>query len=237
MRTRNFIGLIMLVLALMVASTPELLTPAAKGAEAVLAKANMPGFTEQRVTTKPADGVSAAEPVDPVLEIKGHAVEEDSDLRDRYSTSEREMNSSGRLNEGRGRRTLPGQQAVADPFENPAELQDGVLLDNGGCPVFSEGSNVAAIWADADRRALYESKAAAADDPAGCAKVLTSRRAEADAMNAWKLPGDRRDTAATLRGRTGTVALMTTMAQLYEDVFGDMSTYETTAQDTRTATE
>ncbi|MCW2955704.1 MAG: hypothetical protein JWO69_573 [Thermoleophilia bacterium] len=240
MRTRTFIGLIILVIALMVASTPALLTPASRGIEVGLAQAGVPGF-DQAAAAKDATATERTAPIDPIedrLMLSGH-VRVDNDLRDDFSETERAANHGGRLLGGAGRTRLPGELDTSSATDQPIEFQDGVLLDNAGCPVFRQGTDVAALWANADLRQRYEDRAANADDPADCRSVLAARRDAAldgAAASEWTLRGDRRDTAATLRGTSEQVAMTIAMGELYEEMFGEMATYTNIAKAAREET-
>ena len=174
MRTRTFLGLILLVAALLVSATPALLTPASRGVEQLAARAGVPGVQVPERATQRADG-AAATPVESSLELKGY-VAEGTDLRDQFRVGERSANHSRRLLDGRGRTLLPGERRGSEVDAPPYSSDEGILLDAEGCPVFRPETDVAKLWKNPDSRQLYVDRAASADDPAACRTMLDERR-------------------------------------------------------------
>ncbi len=224
MRTRTFIGLIMLVAALIVASTPALLEPTAKGVERLGVEA---GFVEDQkalakeraAAQKKAQKESGA--ADEKLELKGFAVEEDGDLRDTKEVGARNANERGRLPAGNQRVLLPGQKPGTDAYSPPFAAEDGVLLDIDGCPTFRPEADVAAMMADEDTRTKYANKVASADDAAACETVLNERIAIATASNEdINLPGDRRHYASMARSDSERMFLEYRRISMLADVLG-----------------
>lgn len=135
----SFIGLILLIAALLVASVPQLLTPTADGVERLAVRTGMLDEERppKRTRSEPEDEQPApGKLADPALTLRGHAVEEDGDLRDTVEVAERAATSRGRLAAGTTRRPLPGALVEADRALPPASIEDGVLLDVAGCPMF-----------------------------------------------------------------------------------------------------
>ena len=234
MRTRTFIGLILLVIALMVASTPALLTPASKGVDSLLTEAGTPGF-EKPVTTKAKKTKIKSTPG--YLELKGH-VDSGKSLTDIYSTTERGSNQTGRLEMGSSRAPLPGQLEGTDAYDDPIAYNDKgeplPRLDKDKCPKFQPGDDVAAIWANADQKAALEALVAASADPATCTKTLAARRAQAlAAADDWDLPGDRRTVMGLTQGSTESYALGGEFLLMFEDMFGDLGDLFDAAKATR----
>jgi hypothetical protein len=192
MRTRTFLGLILLVAALIVASTPALLQPAATGVERLAVEAGVlddqAKLAKERSARAEERGGSAAD-VEERLELKGFSVEEDGDLRDTKAVGEREVNERGRLEAGASRTLMPGQKPGTDAFSPPFAAEDGVLLDIDGCPVFRPEADVAALIANDEVLKLYQGKVAEADDVAACRAVFEERVAIATATEDDALRG------------------------------------------------
>lgn len=188
MRTRTFLGLILLVAALIVASTPALLTPTADGVERLAIEAGMlqdPKVVarkheqEQKAREK-ASGVE----VENRLEIKGFTEEQDGDLRDTRPIGDRDVAARGRLESGRQRLLMPGQKPGTDAYSPPFAVEDGVLLDIDGCPVFRPEADVAAMMANPDIKTRYDGKVTTSNDAAACRAVFDQRVAIATADSA-----------------------------------------------------
>lgn len=220
MRISSFIGLILLVVALMVASTPALLTPASRGAERALIE--LGAIKEQDRDAKPepaTDEAKAAEPVPSQLAFRGHQVEEDGDLRDLVAATERAGYQGGRLEAGNRRLPLPGQPASRDAAAlPPVTTENGFVLDATGCPQFDPSADVAAIMADPGLSERYVAKAADADDPEACRALL--ERLAADASGDGALPGDRRGTAERVRSGSERLLLEVYRVQLLAELMG-----------------
>ncbi len=185
MRTRTFLGLILLVAALMVASTPALLTPTANGVERLAIDAGV--LDDQKVLAKERERrqeqreQDSGMEVEGRLEIKGFVEEQDGDLRDTRPVGDREVNGRGRLEAGSQRLMLPGQKPGTDAYSPPFAVEDGVLLDIDGCPVFRPEANVAAMMADPDTKTRYDGKVTTSNDAAACRVVFDQRVAIATA--------------------------------------------------------
>lgn len=181
MRTRTFLGLIILVAALMVASIPALLAPTARGVEHLAVEAGMledPVAIEKQRRKEQAKREAArgaSGDVEDSLEIKGFTVEEDGDLRDTKTNGARDSNERGRLEAGASRALMPGQRPGTDAYSPPFASQDGVLLDIDGCPVFRPEADVAALMANTESEQRYADKVASADDPADCRTIFAER--------------------------------------------------------------
>lgn len=186
MRTRTFLGLILLVAALMVASTPALLTPASAGIERLAVDVGMlpnkAAIAKAERKQQKAREKELGTTVDPRLELKGFTREEDGDMRDTQPVGEREINVRGRLASGSQRLGLPGERPGRDAYSPPFAAEDGVLLDIDGCPVFRPDADVATMLADPTTQKLYADKVASADDAAYCQAVFQERIAVATAV-------------------------------------------------------
>jgi hypothetical protein len=181
MRTRTFIGMILLILVLMVASTPALLDVVAIGVQKAAVRVGLPGVpapatAAKKPSTKAATGAGT---VSARLELKGYLVGK-PDLRDSYSTAERAAIESNRLGSGAHRQLLSNQLKDSTLKSDPIPGVNGVLLDSVGCPRFAVGDDVVALMADPTIAANYNAKVAAADDPAGCSTAFAARVAAAD---------------------------------------------------------
>lgn len=214
MHARTFIGLILLIAALFVASVPELLDPTARGVEKAAIQV---GFLKQATppgSSGPKDATSTQDPVDKRLALRGYVLEEDGDLRDTVDPLDRESQGARRLRAGSSRTLMPDQ--VADPAADipPASSEDGVLLDITGCPLFRPDTDVAMLLANPELQALYAGKVSGADDPAACEVVLQERIATATARATTPALGatTARDRAAIRRG--GTAAMIIGLGEI-----------------------
>ncbi len=185
MRTRTFLGLILLVAALIVASTPALLTPTAKGVEHLAVQAGVlddhAQLAKDRRKAQEQREEDSGVKVEDRLELKGFIEEKDGDLRDTKPVGDREVNERGRLEMGATRVALPGQKPGTDAYSAPFAAEDGVLLDIDGCPVFRPEADVAAMMANPDTKTLYDGKVTTADDAAACRTIFDERVALATA--------------------------------------------------------
>ena len=193
MRTRTFLGLILLVAALIVASTPALLTPTANGVEQLAIEAGVledqKALAKERAKAQEEREKERGVAVEDRLEIKGFVEEQDGDLRDTKPVGDREVNERGRLEAGSARLMLPGQKPGTDAYSPPFAAEDGVLLDIDGCPVFRPEANVAAMMADPDTKTLYDGKVTTSDDAAACRVVFDERVAIATADDSGEPSG------------------------------------------------
>jgi hypothetical protein len=218
MRTRAFIGLILLVAAMMVATIPALLTPASGGIERVLVLAGLlddPEYEAAKERKRDAEQ-SSDEQVDGRLELKGFEVTEEGDLRDTTPVGERDANQRGRLETGSRRTLLPGQAASTDAYDAPLTDPENLLLDANGCPMFRPGTDVPALLNDPETNQRYADRAASADDPADCALVLQARvdAATAAAEATDELPGTRRQRGSLRRGGLHAQVIVLTELQM-----------------------
>ncbi|MCW2974640.1 MAG: hypothetical protein JWN72_2913 [Thermoleophilia bacterium] len=184
MRTRTFIGMIILILALIVASTPPLLDVVSKGVQAGAHKAGVPGVDAVAAapdSRKPAKAAGGT--VDPRLELKGYT-QTGADLRDGYSTAERAATQGYRLATGTHRQLMPGQLSEATAASPPLTGAEGVLLDSDGCPLLRPGADSTQVLATPEAKQLYADKVASADDPASCRATFTARTTAADPSKA-----------------------------------------------------
>lgn len=222
MRSSSFIGLVFLVIALVVASTPALLTPTAEGVEGALVKLGWAEEAkEQRTAADGGEDGKAAAPIDPQLTFKGHVVEEDGDLRDLSPVSERTSNRRGRLEAGSRRLLVPGQRTRGDAYAlPPATAEEGVLLDATGCPHFDPSTDVAALMRDPAVAARYAGRVGNADDPAACRALLDARIAADDPDRVRPLAGDRRLTAASIRSDNERLLMEVYRVQLFAQMLG-----------------
>lgn len=226
LRTRTFLGMVVLVIMLMVASTPALLDPTAERLQSAAAQAGVPNISApgeaaraeakaRAKAKKQAEQEGTA--IEAALALRGRTVEADGSLRDQYDPNARTTGS--RLAIGSHRTVLADGAA---PVKTPPPLEDGVLLDRTGCPQFSSDQDVATLWADPVSRARYEAKVASADDPAGCSTLFTQRRDEATGADVrTMLPGDARDAASLRRGRTADVGFLLTYQRMLETMLPD----------------
>lgn len=203
MRTRTFLGLILLVAALIVASTPALLTPTANGVERLAVEAGV--LEDQSQLQKEREQARAKREqdsdvtVDERLEIKGFEQEKDGDLRDTKAVGERDVNLRGRLEDGSQRVLMPGEKPGTDAYSPPFAAEDGVLLDIDGCPVFRPEADVAAMMADPDTKTRYDGKVTTSNDAAACRAVFDQRVALATADGADAPSGAMARRAAGIR--------------------------------------
>lgn len=223
MKTRSFIGLLLLVIALVVVASPSVLEPAAGGLDRAATTLGIPAAKTPKdpsVPTAPTDG-SNFDPKAKDVEVAPRAMivkgydEGDPDLRDRFQAADRDPAGRGRLVAGQSRLPLPGQEGGSDLLLPPTTAEGGVLLDVTGCPVFAPGADVAAMMADPDTIVRYEERVANADDAALCGPLF-DQRVEA-AINPTASPaGDmttraaQRDVAASIR--TGGLAVVSLTA-------------------------
>lgn len=207
MRTRAFIGLILLVAALMVATVPALLAPASAGIERAIVLTGLirdPGYEAAMDRKRDAER-SLDVQLDKRLEIKGFVVIEDGVLRDTTPLGARDSNQRGRLDAGSRRTLLPGQPASTDAYDVPLTDPENLFLDVNGCPMFHPGADVLAILNDPETNQRYADWAASADDPDDCTLVLQARvdaatAAVTAAKAADKLPDARREQNSLRRG-------------------------------------
>ncbi len=224
MRTRSFIGLILLVALLMVATIPVLLEPATAGVERLFVRAGWKVAEEERKLDAAND---ADQPVDATLMLKGHELQESGDLRDTATTTERASNQTGRLADGARRAGLPGMLEDQNAYSRPPVLaQDGVLLDITGCPVFAERDDVAAMFLDPEVEQKYADKAAAADNPDACTAAIEARVAADEADPQQLLPGDERQAAGSIRSDTDRMLMDLYRLDLFDTFFGGVDAAE-----------
>lgn len=177
MPTRTFIGLIFLVLALMVASTPALLNPAASGLREGLAAAGVPGMASDDGVTR--DKRKDTGSVKNKLVLQGYERGK-TDMKDTQPVGERgQQLPGGRLVSGSRRALLPGESLPYDPKSPPVTSKNGVLLDALNCPVFRDGVDIVTLWKDPAQKKKYTDKANAADNPKACIALLKNRVAAA----------------------------------------------------------
>ncbi|MCW2928602.1 MAG: hypothetical protein JWM86_2570 [Thermoleophilia bacterium] len=235
MPNRTFLGLILLIIALVVASTPALLTPTARGVEAVGVRAGV--IKQQTPSTRGSDTSASSKadtPVKPYLAMRGYQLERDGDLRD-VAGDTRPTDGRGRLATGSTRIAMPGEALRTATDSPPVTTEGGVLLDATGCPLFAEDADVATLMADPDAASLYATKAGDADDPAACATLLQARVDAATATPATTLPGDRRALASALRDDSQRMLMETYASDMFLAMFGQDGAGTTTlAKDLRT---
>lgn len=189
MSTRTFIGFAFLVVALLVAATPSVLNPLAGSIQDGLAAAGVDGAKPRPISIRPIEkGQGGPEAVTNELVLKGYLVGE-QDFRDQ-SSGVRSAETRTRTTSGARRAGLPGRGDGIDPLHPAVTIPGGVLLDVSGCPVFRDGLDLPALWANPALQGKYLAKAAAADDPATC-----RARLEALVNNAALAP----ETGATMR--------------------------------------
>lgn len=232
MNKTTFFGLSLLIVALLVASVPELLDPTARGVERVAvsagviqdpqkAAAKAAADREKQATAKPtADPDKLA---DERLALRGFVVEEDGDLRDTVEEAERAASRRVRLEAGTSRTLLPGQPGRTGKDVPPAASEEGVLLDITGCPLFRPDTDVAQLLADPLIVDLYATKVASSDDPEACEPLLRERIATARANPVASPLGatTARDRAAIRRGGTAAMIVAMTEIQLLAEIMDD----------------
>lgn len=223
MRTRSFIGLILLVALLIVASTPALLQASAHGVERLGIRANLlqDHEADYRRTLREDAEESEAEPAEPAMVLKGHTLDpETGDLRDTASGAERAANQRGRLSEGDVRVRLPGQLEDQDAYSRPpVYAEDGMLLDSTGCPVFEADADLVATMADEEARALAATKVGAADDAAACEAALNAQLAAVD-DETDVVPADRARLGSLNRQESERLWLELMRIDLFTDMLG-----------------
>jgi len=226
MRFRSFIGLILLIFALVVASTPALLTPAAKRVEQLAITTGVldPGTPN---ATRVAASKRKTGSVPSKLELKGYEVTKNElknsfDLKDDFPDSVRAANRRSRLAGGSERQRLPGQLRLSDTYEPPATQNGGILLDIDACPRFRPDTDVAELLANVDINARYEAMIQKSNDPIACAATYDARVAEANGTN-----GDAPVTGALgrqlesmSRGDLASVYILTREVTLMDEIFG-----------------
>ena len=129
MRTRTFIGLALLIVALIVASTPQLLDPTARGVATLGTQAGLikplPGSaSDERASSK-------GKQLKPALQLHGYELQKNGDLRDTVSAQERSANARGRLIDGSHRVGLPGEPESSQT-DLPYPAPSAMLLDDTG---------------------------------------------------------------------------------------------------------
>ncbi|MCW2949034.1 MAG: hypothetical protein JWN41_47 [Thermoleophilia bacterium] len=180
MRTRTFIGMIILILVLIVATTPTLLNQASINLQDALHKVGVPGVAAAHRSTGSTPVVSkGGGAVPPQLLVKGFTVNK-KNLRDGYSTAERGAVQSYRLQSGSTREALPGQLADSSLTATPVPDPGGVLLDSAGCPMFPANVDSSAVLADPVLAQNYANGIASADNPATCKVIFQTRITAAD---------------------------------------------------------
>ncbi len=219
MRTRTFFGLILLVAALLVASTPQLLEPTARGVELLGITAGVmpdPGEAYSRATRSSKD---SEDELEPTLKLKGHLVDENGDLR-QVPAEKTRMEQRNRLGSGSERVSVTGSRSW-DPYRPNGHVAnpEAALLDTGGCPVFPADADIAAMMADPETRQRYSNLAASADDPKGCRAELEATIKNAVDPVGFALPGDRRQVASSIRSDSQRLMFDLYMGGLYEDLF------------------
>lgn len=181
MRTRSFIGLILLVALLIVAASPALLQSSANGMEQLAIDWNLvddPQAEYEQSLNRDEESQSDpdAEPAEPQLTLKGHVLDpETGDLRDTVTESTRASNQRGRLERGNRRVLMPGQLENQDAYSLPPVVDEGAFLrDDANCPRFEPWDPVA-MWDDNETRGQWLAAAGDADDPALCRQLLEAR--------------------------------------------------------------
>ena len=235
MRTRTFIGLILLVAALLVASTPALLTPTAKGVEHVAVQAGiMPDVEAAERKEKQRQEQAAEGAADPALALKGFSREKNGDLRDTVTNNERASNQRGRLEAGDRRVRMPGQLENQDAYSPPIVLEEGaMLLDSTGCPMMPTTAEEVAYIATDEGSAAYGQRVANADDPTTCQADLLAAVKAVNTGPTSILPGDRRRIASSVRSDSDRWVVDLHMWNLWRDMFSDYDTATTDAMKAR----
>lgn len=218
MRTRTFFGLILLIAALLVAATPQLLEPSARGVEKLGIKAGvMRTPSSEPVREQRIDNEGGAIPSQ--MTLKGYAVDRFGGMQDLNRIGER-TNQRGRLTQGEARLGMPGAQVRYDAYNPPVQSEAGVLLDIEGCPVFPANSDIAALLADPATKQRYADRAASADDPVACRTALDATINAALALpEDGDLPGDQRRRGASVRSDSQRLMLDLYANGMYEDLF------------------
>ena len=256
MRTRTFFGLILLVAALIVSSTPALLQPTADGVEHLAVEAGvLPDQAKlakererraQKLAKERGIDVDERLAVDGEeqlgdddddtssrLMLSGHVLEENGDLRDTKAADERAATGS-RLEAGTRRASLPGQ-LVSDRGDGiPRQYQSGsMVLDEFGCPTFGAWDPIA-MWDDPTTKAQWLDKAAEADDPGQCREFLEQLVARARAAEEPSiLAGDRRTLAASVRGTSERLLIQRRADAIYASIFEEWADAQDLADDAR----
>lgn len=186
MRTRSFIGLAFLILALLVVSTPALLEPTAAGVESLAISTGV--LEPPKLVNGPRASDEDVDPVEARLQLRGHVADENGDLRDVAREGARDPLGGQRLASGSTRRGLLGTDAD-DPLAGPV-AGDALLLDRTGCPTFPKNADLATLLDAPETRERYTAAVAAADDPAACREALNAQIEAAPAGAAAESPTD-----------------------------------------------
>jgi hypothetical protein len=219
MRTRTFIGLVFLIAALLVASTPPLLNATASGVETVGIQTGLmtaPGQTKESKAARKA----AEKTVDPALQLRGYAFQENGDFRDTVAVDERAAVGHDRLVAGNSRVALPGQWTEGSDDTPHSMDASGVLLDATGCPVFPTGTDVAALMADTKVQATYGGLVAKADDPVAC-QAFVEDLMNGKAATPTVTPGVDRQRASITRGSRTAILIGLRQVELLEQLMSD----------------
>lgn len=220
MRTRSFIGLILLVAMLIVVSTPALLNPSADGIERLAIKAGIVDDTQAALQReREQDAAQSTDPVKARLVFKGHEVDaKTGDLRDTATAQERASNQRGRLVSGSQRQLMPGQLEDQDAFSRPVpQTADGMTLDDTGCPVIPDGMDPLAVMGNPTMKAQLTAKVAQADDPAACTtsiNELVTEAKTAQTVSSSASPSSRRADSIRRRSLNGIAIDLTHMSLL-----------------------
>ena len=240
MRTRTFIGMILLVLALFVVSVPSLLDLASGGVQAAAHKAGVPGVEAVRPANQKFASSKAADDgtvqLNDGLEIKGYEADGDN-LRDGYSTAERESIGNGRLKMGSTRQELPDQLRNGTITSSPIPTGTGILLDSDGCPTFAKNANPTELMADPDVAQRYDDGVANADEPGACRTTFDARVAAGEPSDddTTQRIIDELGPAAIERMDPTEMLILVAYYDMFEDMFG--STLGSDATDTAATTE
>jgi hypothetical protein len=194
MRTRTFIGLAFLIVALLVASNPVLLDRTAHGVEvAGLQVGVLHGSSDGSPPYKASKSQAPS-----ALSLKGYEVDKAGNLVDTVALDKRGAVGTTRLADGATRIALPGQLAGVGQDAPPYPDTGKLLLDVTGCPVFRDGTDVAALLADPTQKLAYTAAVNASDDPKACAAFVTG--AATPATPSTLTPATSRELASLSRG-------------------------------------
>jgi hypothetical protein len=168
MRTRTFIGLAFLIVALIVASNPVLLDSTARGVEvAGLQVGLLHGSSNGTPTYKSSKKQAAS-----ALALKGYQLDKSGNLVDTVPLDKRGAVGSTRLLGGSTRVLLPGQLEGTGTDAPPYPATGKLLLDVTGCPVFRAGTDVAALLADPATKLAYTNAVNASTNPKACSTFI-----------------------------------------------------------------
>lgn len=223
MRTRTFIGLIFLTALLMIAAIPAALETTTKGAVSLLKSSGAMKDDEKKTKHVDAQGnVVDEKPLeyDPRVELKGYQADGE-DLRDTLPDQTRLDQPAHRLVSGNQRVSTNSGILREDKFIPAMGLRTGVVLDANNCPVLPRDVNARLLWANEEKRAVYERAIGSANDSAECLRTFNENLRRATTSVNEMLPADQRRRDILNRATFETVLIAREFDRIFRDVFAD----------------